>query len=200
LIDNCYAAKRIMSPNEFTTKFGKVARTLEYEDPQGHLVFTFDLGSGGDKSLCLEHFTPQSQRVPRYRVAFERAKEYLESCGYQVEIFGAFAPAPSMSASDVTKLIQAELSHHKLPETYGSSLAGCLSEPRRSEFRLHPENTIWDMWLVFEEPVHGFRIVFDEHSKQFGVAKHDVFLGFYGTFLQTLDALSKTSNKSPEPN
>jgi hypothetical protein len=44
-----------------------------------------------------------------------------------------------------------------------------------------------------EEPRHGLRVVFDEHSKQFGVAQRDIFEGFYGTFIQTLDAVSKVA-------
>ncbi len=180
-----------MPSNEYTLKFGRVARTLEYDDPQGHIVFTFDLGQGGDKSLCLEHYLPQNQRVPRYRIAFARAKEYLESCGYSVEVYGALASTLPTNASDITKFIQTDLASHALPENLGLDVEDCLVAPTRSEFRLHTENTTWDMWLVFEEPIHGLRIVFDEHSKQFGVAERDNFLGFYGTFIQTLDALSK---------
>ena len=69
-------------------KFGSIARTLEYDDPHGHLLFTFDAGSRGAKSLCLEHHAPQKPRPPQYDIAFQRTKEYLESCGYQVETFG----------------------------------------------------------------------------------------------------------------
>jgi hypothetical protein len=182
-----------MSANDFTVKFGSAARTLEYGDQQGHLVFTFDLGSGGEKSLCLEHWSPQTQRVPRYRVAFERAKQYLESCGYQVEVYGDFAAPLSMQASDVSRLIQAELARQPKPTDFGFDFESCLIPPTRSEFRCFPETTIWDLWLVLEEPRHGLRVVFDEHSKQFGVAQRDIFEGFYGTFTQTLDAISKVA-------
>ena len=182
-----------MTPSEFTVTFSRDARALDYDDPQGHLVFTFDLGSAGNKSICLEHFSSQTQRVPRYRLAFERTKEFLESCGYQVEVYGAFAPAPTTTAPDVTARIAAELASHELPRDFASDIRARLVTPTRSEFKLRPENTVWDMWLVFQEPVHGLRIVFDEHSKQFGVAEQDVFLGFYGTFIQTLDAISNVA-------
>ena len=82
---------------EFTVKFGKVARTLDYDDPEEHILFTFDLGSKfdfknptgpGKNSLCLEHHAPSTSRSPQYALAFERTKQYLESCGYEVEIYG----------------------------------------------------------------------------------------------------------------
>ncbi len=74
--------------NQFAVKFGKVARTLECDDADGQILFTFDLGSKGDKSLCLEHHTADWPRGPRYVLAFQHAKKYLESCGYEVEIYG----------------------------------------------------------------------------------------------------------------
>jgi hypothetical protein len=183
--------ERKMAKDDFTVKFGNLARTVEYDDTDGHIVFTFDLGSAGAKSVCLEHFSPRRQRVPRYHVAFNRVKDFLESSGYQIEIYGDFASLPSMEASDITNRIQTEIASNKLPKNSRIPIGECLISPTRSEFKLYPENTIWDMWLVLEEPIHGLRIVFDEYTKKFGVAKQDVFLGFEGTFLQTLDAVSK---------
>jgi hypothetical protein len=84
-------------PNRYTVKFGKIARTLEYDDAEGHILFTFDMGSKfdfknpngpGKNSLCLEHHAPSTPRSSQYAVAFERTKQYLESCGYEVEIYG----------------------------------------------------------------------------------------------------------------
>ena len=78
-------------------KFGEIARTLEYDDADDHMLFTFDMGSkfdfknpnGLDKnSLCLEHHAPSTPRSPRYAIAFGRTKQFLESCGYEVEIYG----------------------------------------------------------------------------------------------------------------
>ncbi len=74
--------------NEFTVRFGKAGRTLEYDDRHGHILFTIDTGSKGNKSLCLEHHAPRTPRSPQYNIAFERAKKYLEACGYEVEIYG----------------------------------------------------------------------------------------------------------------
>jgi hypothetical protein len=83
--------------NEFTVTFGKVARTVDYEDSQERLVFTFDAGSKfdfknpngpGKNSICLEHYPPSMSRSPRYGIAFERTKQFLESRGFDVEIYG----------------------------------------------------------------------------------------------------------------
>jgi hypothetical protein len=82
---------------DFTVKFGKYARTLEYEDAEGCIRFTFDAGSkfdfknpsgAGKDSLCLEHHGSSTPRTARYVLAFERTKQFLESCGYDVEIYG----------------------------------------------------------------------------------------------------------------
>jgi hypothetical protein len=73
--------------DNFTVKFGRTARTLNYEDAQGHITFTFDLAADG--SLVLET-GGDKQRViigPRFDVAVNRAKKYIESCGYVVEIY-----------------------------------------------------------------------------------------------------------------
>ena len=79
------------SSSNFTVKFGKYARTLEYDEPQVHILFTFDVVSKDDKSVwtvCLEHHAPETPRGARYDIAFERTKQYLESRGYKVEICG----------------------------------------------------------------------------------------------------------------
>jgi hypothetical protein len=82
---------------DFTVKFGNIARTIECDDAEGQILFTFDAGSKfdfknpnrpGKNSLCLEHHPSDWPRGPRYDLAFRRAKEYLESCGYDVEIYG----------------------------------------------------------------------------------------------------------------
>ena len=71
---------------DYTVKFGSFARTLEYHDPQEHVRFTFDIAA--PKTVVLEHHPRSMPRSDRYSIAFERTKEYLESCGYQVEVYG----------------------------------------------------------------------------------------------------------------
>jgi hypothetical protein len=71
----------------FTVKFGKYARTIDYDDSIGHILFTFDGSERGPHTLTLEHHSPQN-RAPNYGIAFERVKQHLESIGYEVEIYG----------------------------------------------------------------------------------------------------------------
>ena len=73
---------------EFTVKFSRIPRTLEYQDAHGSIRFGFDDSGKGPKWLTLEHSAPRTSRGSRYDVAFERTKRYLESCGYQVDIYG----------------------------------------------------------------------------------------------------------------
>ena len=82
------------SDTDFTVRFGKIARTLEYEDSEGRIGFGFDGSPKGQKHLVLEHgatagdFKTVIPRGARYDLAFERVRQYLVSCGYEVEIFG----------------------------------------------------------------------------------------------------------------
>jgi hypothetical protein len=74
---------------DFTVRFStEVARVLECDDSTGRIQFTLDAGSKGDKSVCLEHHPSDWPRGSRYDLAFRRAKEFLESCGFEVEIYG----------------------------------------------------------------------------------------------------------------
>ena len=78
------------TPDDFTVRFStEVARVLECDDAIGRITFTLDAGEKGDRSICLEHHPESFPRGPRYDLAFRRAKEYLESCGYEVEIYGS---------------------------------------------------------------------------------------------------------------
>jgi hypothetical protein len=77
------------TPTDFTVRFStEVARVLQCDDATGRIEFTVDAGSKGDRSICLEHHPASWPRGPRYELAFHRAKQFLESCGYEVEIYG----------------------------------------------------------------------------------------------------------------
>jgi hypothetical protein len=76
-----------MNP-DFTVKFSQKARVLEYDGPAGKIEFSFDLSPNNLKCLFLEHYSSGYPRPPNYDEAFKRSKQYLESCGYQVEVFG----------------------------------------------------------------------------------------------------------------
>jgi hypothetical protein len=78
-----------VAARDFKVRFSTtVARVVEYSDVGGTLEFTLDGGSKGDKSVCLEHHPSTGPRDERYRIAFGRTKEFLESCGFEVEIYG----------------------------------------------------------------------------------------------------------------
>jgi hypothetical protein len=64
------------------------ARVVECTDASGTIQFTVDSGSNGDKSVCLEHHPLDWPRGERYTIAFGDAKRFLESCGFEVEIYG----------------------------------------------------------------------------------------------------------------
>jgi len=73
-------------PNDLSVKFGKHARTIEYNDAQAHILFTFDIS--GPHSMTLEHHTPTTPRDPRYGIAFERVKHFLEGKRTEVNVYG----------------------------------------------------------------------------------------------------------------
>ena len=82
------------SVTNFTVRVGKIARTLEYEDSEGRMMFAFDGSPKGQKHLVLEHgamdgdIKTEIPRGARYDLAFERTRQYLLSRGYEVEIYG----------------------------------------------------------------------------------------------------------------
>jgi hypothetical protein len=73
---------------EYTVRFSRFARVLECDGPAGRIDFTFDGSAKGAKTLVLEHHAPNTQRSPQYDAAFQSAKQFLESCGYEVDIHG----------------------------------------------------------------------------------------------------------------
>lgn len=75
--------------DNFTVKFGRYARTLDYQDGQGHITFTFDVSPKGNKCFYLETGGAKQRALigTRFDAAVERAKKFLESCGYEVEIY-----------------------------------------------------------------------------------------------------------------
>ena len=73
---------------DFKVRFnGDVAGVLECEDATGTIEFTLDAGSKGDRSICLQHHPASAPRGRRYELAFVKAKQFLESCGYEVETY-----------------------------------------------------------------------------------------------------------------
>jgi hypothetical protein len=104
-----------------------------------------------------------------------------------------------MTPEDVSRIISDEIGDDwKHSNWHGCDLRACLVTPERrllSDFR--DESKTLEMWLVLEEDADthtGYRIVFDEKERQFGLAiegmhGRDVWLGYYGSFLQTFDGM-----------
>jgi hypothetical protein len=81
---------------------------------------------------------------------------------------------------------------------HGVDLRTCLVHPERQRFLdCADEGRAVDLWLVLEEDPktrRGYKIVFDEDNGMCGLSIADqngraVFLGYYGDFITTLDAM-----------
>jgi hypothetical protein len=112
----------------YTVTFGKVARTLVYEDPECRFVFTFEQSLDGVTHF--EHHIPQQQYAPGYRITFERTKEFFESRGRQVKIHGDYWISWNLLPSDVTERIHLELSQNRDLPTFSFAVEDCLTTPR----------------------------------------------------------------------
>jgi hypothetical protein len=104
-----------------------------------------------------------------------------------------------MTPQEVSQIITDEIGNDwNRTNLHGCDLRTCLVTPER---RLYSDswhdNKSLEMWLVLEEhpDTHtGYRIVFDENTRQFGLAiegkdGRDVWLGHYGTFIQTFEGM-----------
>jgi hypothetical protein len=169
--------------------FGKIARTLVYEDPECRFVFTFEQDRGSITHL--EHHVPQVQYAPRYRIAFEQTKEFLEARGHQVKVHGDYWISTNLTASGVSERIRLELSRNTELPTFSFDVEKCLVTPIRAHFKAGASVWPWILWTVLAVPESSTRVVFDECSIQFGLAQNDNFEGFNGTFVQTLSDLTK---------
>jgi hypothetical protein len=93
--------KAISTVPDFTVSFGPIARTIVYEDPQGKVVYTFDVSQSTDQKQAqstlhldrrplteaLKLVTSASPiESERFATALNRAANYAVSCGYVVEI------------------------------------------------------------------------------------------------------------------
>jgi hypothetical protein len=179
--------QNMSQPHKIT--FGKLARTLAYEEPECQFVFGFEQGSDGVTRL--EHHIPQQQYVPRYRTAFERTKEFLQSRGQPVEIHGDYWVPKNLTPSDITERIRLELAQNKGLPPLGFVIEDQLVSPNYAPFKAEGSHWPWMLWTVLLVPRSSIQVVFDECSSQFGLVENDKFEGFSGNFLQTLADLWK---------
>jgi hypothetical protein len=66
----------------------RIARVLGYHDSVAHVEFTLDASEHGNGWITLEHHPESTPRSSRYNLAFDRCRQFLEACGFKVEIYG----------------------------------------------------------------------------------------------------------------
>jgi hypothetical protein len=106
-----------------------------------------------------------------------------------------------MTPAEVRAIVEAEIGDDwERKNPHGVDLRTCVMTPRkvtcRNTFPKFNAGEPLEMWIVLEETPgknDGYLIVFDEQERKFGLADWDVdtpvFLGFHGTFLNTLDGM-----------
>lgn len=104
-----------------------------------------------------------------------------------------------MKTSEVSEIIEHEINGNwSLSNAHGVDLKRCLVVPTKRVYEdsFNQGKTI-ELWLVLEEVPEdqsGYKIVFDVDTSMFGLAvkgfgNEDVFLGFHGSFLETLEGM-----------
>jgi hypothetical protein len=101
-----------------------------------------------------------------------------------------------MTSEEIEKIIKDEIGD-KVDTTnlHGVNLAGCLVKPVKQKYISAFDNSLtFYLWTVLVESEDGYRIFFDEEENSFGLAtksKSDdlMYLGNYGTFLETLEGM-----------
>jgi hypothetical protein len=106
-----------------------------------------------------------------------------------------------MTSAEVREVVEAEVgSDYSQSNAHGVDLRRCLVQPRnvscRNTFPKLNSGKPLQLWIVLEETPgerEGYLIVFDDRQRLFGLADWDgdtpVFLGFHGSFLDTLQGM-----------
>ncbi|MEK7724112.1 MAG: hypothetical protein AAB336_07190 [Acidobacteriota bacterium] len=100
-----------------------------------------------------------------------------------------------MKPKEISQIIEKEINGDwSISNAHGCDLKKCLVHPRKLIYKDLADDAIeHELWLVLEEMPEttiGYQIVFDEITKAFGLGMDgDIFLGIYGTFLDTFDAM-----------
>jgi hypothetical protein len=106
-----------------------------------------------------------------------------------------------VTSTELRAIVEAEIGDGwSQSNAQGVDLRSCLVEPRRESCRnTFPEldaGSPLDLWVVLEETPgskDGYLIVYDDQKRTFGLAAWDaempVYLGYYGTFMDTLRAM-----------
>jgi hypothetical protein len=106
-----------------------------------------------------------------------------------------------MNPAEVRAIVEAEIGDDwSRSNAHAVDLRKCLVQPRqvacRNAFPKLNAGKPLQLWIVLEETPgrrDGYLIVFDERRRMFGLPDWDgeapVFLGYYGTFLNTLQGM-----------
>ena len=104
-----------------------------------------------------------------------------------------------MTPDEVAGVILDEIATGRtVSDAHGVDLRRCLVTPPRKRVYLDSfdEDAPTELWLVLEENPDdhsGYEIVYDDIRNTFGLAittkDAPVFIGYYGTFLNTLEAM-----------
>jgi hypothetical protein len=103
-----------------------------------------------------------------------------------------------MNSEEVAAVVKAEIGNRwGESNAHGVDLRTCVVTPEKKTYVDGISERVIDLWLVLEEDAKerkGYKIVFDEVQRLFGLATTqrngpDVFLGFYGTFMETLESM-----------
>lgn len=81
------AGPKTKASNDFSLRFAEMGRTVEYDDADGTIYFSFMVGSE-DRSIVLNHHASPINQAG-YQRALERTKHYLESLGFRVRFIPA---------------------------------------------------------------------------------------------------------------
>jgi hypothetical protein len=102
-----------------------------------------------------------------------------------------------MTTSEVREIVKTEISDNwSRRNAHGCDFKACLVEPYLREFETSGGQGTIRLWVVLEEHPedhNGYLIVFDEDSRNFGLActgsSGSIYLGSYGTFLKAFDLM-----------
>jgi hypothetical protein len=98
-----------------------------------------------------------------------------------------------MTADEVRALVDEDIQRNWPPEMnwHGIQLEQCLRpQPELRTYRdSFSEDEVVQLWLVLQEvpgDESSYQVIFDEESGKFGLAIGGVFIGFYGSFVDTV--------------
>src|SRR5258706_8070647 len=98
-----------------------------------------------------------------------------------------------MTTNDISEIIKRELeANEDFVNPHEIDLKNSLLNPPikmilKDSFNDNKEEEFWVVLEEDKENHKGYKIIFDENNKKFGLAtENDVFIGYYGTFSYTL--------------